>query len=212
MAVLGLSILLLSNHGADATLRKPRRTTEDIEKTSKNDNKKSADVVSLKKHTLETIKNIPGGDYLTAFIESEECDSFTESLSDRVEGFVLGEFDDDTIIEYVCNAIQRKKIVQLGEKIGGDITHHEKGSITCESAYDMKLSEAMPKMIEATSSYEACKEEMSAELEIVHTEARRVLNAVSGLEVDRELALCGGWCIVILVIVILTFVSDEGPK
>ena len=79
MAVSGLSMLILSNHCADATLRKPRRATEDIEMISENNNKQSAKV-SLKRHTLETIKNIPGDDYFTAFIESKECDFFTESL------------------------------------------------------------------------------------------------------------------------------------
>jgi len=201
MTVSGLSMLLLSNHGADATLRKPRRATEDIEMISENTNEKSAAAVSLKRHTLETIKNIPGDDYLAAFIESEECDFFTESLSDEVAGMVL-DFDDDAIIDYACNAIQRKKVVQFGEQIDGDISRHKKGSLTCKSAYEMKLSEAMPNMIALTSSYDACKEEMITELEIVHAEFRRVLNAVSGLEADRELFVCGGWCIVIIIIII----------
>lgn len=201
MAVSGLSMLLLSNHGADATLRKPRRATEDIEMISENNNKQSAEV-SLKRHTLETIKNIPGDDYLTAFIESEECDFFTETLSDEAAGLIL-DFDDDTIIEYACNAIQRKKIVQFGEQIDGDIARHKKGSLTCKSAYEMKLSEAMSNMIELTSSYDACKEEMSTELENVHAEFRRVLNAVSGLEADRELAICGGFCVALIIILIL---------
>ena len=189
MTVSGLSMLLLSNHGADATLRKPRRATEDIEMISENTNELSAAAVSLKRHTLETIKNIPGDDYLAAFLESEECDFFTESfLSDKVAETVL-DFDDDAIIDYACNAIQRKKIVQFGEQIDGDISHHKKGSLTCQSAYEMKLSEAMPNMIALTSSYDACKEEMVTELEIVHAEFRRGLNAVSGLEADRELFL-----------------------
>ena len=209
MTVSGLSMLLLSNHGADATLRKPRRATEDIEMISENTNEKSAAAVSLKRHTLETIKNIPGDDYLAAFIESEECDFFTESLSDEVAGMVL-DFDDDAIIDYACNAIQRKKIVQFGEQIDGDISRHKKGSLTCKSAYEMKLSEAMPNMIALTSSYDACKEEMITELEIVHAEFRRVLNAVSGLEADRELFPVLVWCVV--VIIILLFVGDTGPK
>lgn len=200
MAVLGLSMLLLSNHGADATLRKPRRTAESIETIS--ENKKKSTEVSLKRQALETIKSIPGDDYLTSFLESEECDFFIESLSDTAAGFVL-DFDDDTIIEFACNAIQRKNIVDLGEKIGEDIAHHEKGSLTCKLAYEMKLSETMPKMIEATSSYEACKEEMSTELEIVHTQARRVLNAVSGLEVERELAICGGFCVFLIIVLVV---------
>ena len=203
MTVWGLSMLLLSNHGADATLRKPRRATEDIEMISENTNEKSAAAVSLKRHTLETIKNIPGDDYLAAFIESQECDFFTESLSDEVAGMVL-DFDDDAIIDYACNAIQRKKIVQFGEQIDGDISRHKKGSLTCKSAYEMKLSVAMPNMIALTSSYDACKEEMITELEIVHAEFRRVLNAVSGLEADRELLICGGWCIAIIIFILVT--------
>jgi hypothetical protein len=202
MAVSGLSMLLLSNHGADATLRKPRRATEDIEMISENNNKQSAEV-SLKRHTLETIKNIPGDDYLTAFIESEECDFFTETLSDEAAGLIL-DFDDDTIIEYACNAIQRKKIVQFGEQIDGDIARHKKGSLTCKSAYEMKLSEAMSNMIELTSSYDACKEEMSTELENFHAESRRVLNGVSGLEADRELAICGGICVTLIIIFVFS--------
>jgi hypothetical protein len=203
MAVSGLSMLLLSNHGADATLRKPRRATEDIEMISENNNKQSAEV-SLKRHTLETIKNIPGDDYLTAFIESEECDFFTETLSDEAAGLIL-DFDDDTIIEYACNAIQRKKIVQFGEQIDGDIARHKKGSLTCKSAYEMKLSEAMSNMIELTSSYDACKEEMSTELENFHAESRRVLNGVSGLEADRELAARGCGCVIIIRIIIIIY-------
>mmetsp|Transcript_29933 Transcript_29933/g.45813 ORF Transcript_29933/g.45813 Transcript_29933/m.45813 type:complete len:242 (-) Transcript_29933:278-1003(-) len=206
MTVSGLSMLLLSNHGADATLRKPRRATEDIEMISENTNEKSAAAVSLKGYTLETIKNIPGDDYLAAFIKSEECDFFTESLSDEVAGMVLDFDDDAAIIDYACNAIQRKKIVQFGEQIDGDISRHKKGSLTCKSAYEMKLSEAMPNIIELTSSYDACKEEMSTELEIVHAEFRRVLNAVSGLEADRELStnICFGIiCIIIIIVTVI---------
>lgn len=201
MAVSGLSMLLLSNHGADATLRKPRRATEDIEMISENNNQQSAEV-SLKRHTLETIKNIPGDDYLTAFIESEECDFFTETLNDQAAGLIL-DFDDDTIIEYACNAIQRKKIAQFGEQIDGDIARHKKGSLTCKSAYEMKLSEVMSSIIELTSSYDACREEMSTELEIVHAEFRRVLNAVSGVVADRELGICGGFCVALIIILVL---------
>ncbi len=201
MAVLGLTMLVLSNHGANAsTLRKPRRATEDIEIISENNSKQSAEV-SLKRYTLEIIKDIPGDDYLTAFIESEECDFFTESLSDEAAGLIL-DFDDDAIIEYACNAIQRKKIAQFGEQIAdGGIARHKKGTLTCKSAYEMKLSEAISDIIELTSSYDACKEEMTTELENVHAESRRGLReAVSGLEVRRKLACI---CLIIIIIIII---------
>jgi len=180
IAVSGLSLLLLSNHGADAsTLRKPRRATEDIKKISENINTKQSAKVSPKKHKAETTKNIPGDDNLTAFIESKECDAFTESLSDKAAGFILN-FDDSTIIEYACNAINRKQIAQFGEQIADrDIARHKKGSLTCESAYEMKLSEAISNMIEPTSSYDACKKEMKSELEYVHhAESRGELKKV----------------------------------
>jgi len=211
MTVSGLStMILLSNHGTDATPRKPRRATEDIEMISENTNEKSAAAVSLKRYTLETIQNIPGDDYLAVFIQSEECDFFTESLSDEIAGMVLDFDDDDAIIDYACNAIQRKKIVQFGEQIDGDISRHKEGSLTCKSAYEMKLAEAMPNMIALTSSYDACKEEMITELEIVHAEFRRVLNAVSGLEADRELYICWAFCIVVFIItVIVTPPAEE---
>jgi len=206
IAVSGLSLLLLSNHGADAsTLRKPRRATEDIKKISENINTKQSAKVSPKKHKAETTKNIPGDDNLTAFIESKECDAFTESLSDKAAGFILN-FDDSTIIEYACNAINRKQIAQFGEQIADrDIARHKKGSLTCESAYEMKLSEAISNMIERTSSYDACEEEMKSELQYVQRAASRgeLKKVMSDLVVvDPESII-----IIIIIIIILILIS-----
>jgi len=197
IAVSGLSMLLLSNHGADAsTLRKPRGATEDIKKISEKINTKQSPEVSLKKkHKVDTTKNIRGDDKLTAIIESEECDVFTESLSDKAAGFIL-DIDESTIIEDACNAIQRKQIAQFGEQIADrDIARHKKkGSLTtCESAYEMKLSEAISNMIERTSSYEGCKKEMKSELEYVQrAESRGELKKViSDLVVVGPSAIIG---------------------
>mmetsp|Transcript_7328 Transcript_7328/g.10472 ORF Transcript_7328/g.10472 Transcript_7328/m.10472 type:complete len:215 (+) Transcript_7328:179-823(+) len=201
IAVSGLSLLLLSNHGADAsTLRKPRGATEDIKKISENINTKQSAKVSLKKHKAETTKN-----NLTAFIESKECDVFTKSLSDKAAGFILN-FDDSTIIEYACNAINRKQIAQFGEQIADrDIARHKKGSLTCESAYEMKLSEAISNMIERTSSYDACEEEMKSELQYVQRAASRgeLKKVMSDLVVvDPESII-----IIIIIIIILILIS-----
>eukprot|EP00554_Chaetoceros_debilis_P016825 CAMPEP_0194127284 /NCGR_PEP_ID=MMETSP0150-20130528/60440_1 /TAXON_ID=122233 /ORGANISM="Chaetoceros debilis, Strain MM31A-1" /LENGTH=246 /DNA_ID=CAMNT_0038821203 /DNA_START=175 /DNA_END=916 /DNA_ORIENTATION=- len=233
IAVSGLSLLLLSNHGADAsTLRKPRRATEDIKKISENINTKQSAKVSLKKHKAETTKN-----NLTAFIESKECDAFTESLSDKAAGFILN-FDDSTIIEYACNAINRKQIAQFGEQIADrdiarhkkgsltcesayemklseaisnmieavrDIARHKKGSLTCESAYEMKLSEAISNMIERTSSYDACEEEMKSELQYVQRAASRgeLKKVMSDLVVVDPESII----IIIIIIIILILIS-----
>jgi len=207
IAVSGLSMLLLSNHGADAsTLRKPRSATEDIKKISEKINTKQSAERSLKKKQKvdTTKKNIPGDDKLTAIIESEKCDVFTESLIDKAAGFIL-DSDETTIIEYACNAIQRKQIAQFGEQIADrDIARDKKkGSITtCESAYEMKLSEAISNMIERTSSYEGCKKEMKSELEYVQRAASRG----ELKKVMSDLVVVDPESIIIIIILIIIFV------
>lgn len=202
IAIVALSSLLSST---DAALRKPRGIVKDSDQLSHKRNKD--DARRLKTRMANTVKRITnedlddngGSDYLTAFLESDECESFMDGIGQATGE--LFEFDDESIIEYACNSIQMQELIRTGDKVEEHVAHHEKGTLTCQVAFEMKLLEQKSRMSVAMSDSGSCREQLGKELEVVH-EARRSLKEMGGhgRELNIALVFFLGFVVVIYVV------------
>lgn len=199
--LLALSTMILVLPIADAKLHSPATSAgPDLA----NDGEDSASFVpntkTIKKRMTEEDHN---NDYLTAFLESEQCSSFMEGVNQTVASLL--EFSHDEIIEYSCNAVHRAELATTGEAIQDDLANHKEGTLTCKLAYEMKYfaDDGLEALMAVTDSYEACVEEMTNELEIFKEQdsSRRALVAgVPPIEVlaagttNRDLAQHLAWC------------------
>ena len=168
---LSVSVSLLLLPTTEATLGKPRATIdkEQLQPSQKNDN--------MSKRMLQGLFEESQTDVLTIFLQSDECSSFMEILGQSSKD--LFEFDDETLIAYACNDIERQEILRTQAKVEADVANHEQGTLTCKIAYEMKLLEQQSTLAEAMSSSESCKAEMSKELKVVH-EVHRSLIEIDG--------------------------------
>lgn len=201
--LLALSTIILVLPIADAKLRSPARTSAGPD-LANNDGEDSTSFMPNTKTITKRMTEEDHNDYLTAFLESEQCFSFMETVDQTVASLL--DFSPDEIIEYSCNAIHRAELATAGEAIQDDLANHEEGTLTCKLAYEMKYFEddGLEALMAATNSYEACVEEMTNELEIFEQQdpSHRALVAevppvevLAGGTIDRDLAAGGwGWC------------------
>jgi len=168
---LSVSVSLLLLPTTEATLGKPRATIdkEQLQPLQKNDD--------VSKRMLQGLFEESQSDILMIFLQSDECSSFMEILGQSSKDFL--EFDDETVIAFACNDIERQEILRTQVRVEADVANHEQGTLTCEIAYKMKLLEQQSAMVEAMSSSESCEAEMSKELEVVH-EIHRSLSEMDG--------------------------------
>ena len=108
----------------------------------------------------------PSADYLIVFLESAECSAFIDGKAKAVEEFLA--YADDTIINYICNDIMRQKLLLASIEMEESITGHEPGNISCKLAFDMKMFENLPELLDYLVTFEACEEEVTLELDILH--------------------------------------------
>ena len=197
--LLALSTMILVLPIADAKLRSPATSAgPDLA----NDGEDSASFVPNTKTIKKRMTEEDHDDYLTAFLESEQCSSFMETVNQTVASLL--EFSHDEIIEYSCNAIHRAELATTGEAIQDDLANHKEGTLTCKLAYEMKYfaDDGLEALMAVTDSYEACVEEMTNELEIFKEQDsshRALVAGVPPMEVlaagttNRDLAYLA-WC------------------
>lgn len=161
--LLALSTMILVLPIADAKLRSPATSAGPGLANDGEDSASSVPNAKNKKRMTEEEHD----DYLTAFLESEQCTSFMETVDQKVASFL--EFSQDQIIEYSCNAIHRAELVTTGEAIQDDLVNHKEETLTCKLAYEMKYfaDDGLEALMAVTESNEACVEEMTNELEIL---------------------------------------------
>ena len=183
---LSVSVSLLLLPTTEATLGKPRATIdkEQLQPLQKNDD--------VSKRMLQGLFEESQSDILMIFLQSDECSSFMEILGQSSKDFL--EFDDETVIAFACNDIERQEILRTQVRVEADVANHEQGTLTCEIAYEMKLLEQQSAMAEAMSSSESCEAEMSKELEVVH-EIRHSLSEMDGHH-GRELLTAAEWVLI----------------
>ena len=201
--LLALSTIILVLPIADAKLRSPARTSAGPDLAINEDGEDSTSFMPNTKTIKKRMTEEDHNDYLTAFLESEQCSSFMETVDQTVASLL--EFSHDEIIEYSCNAIHRAELATTGEAIQDDLANHEEGTLTCKLAYEMKYFEddGLEALMAATNSYEACVEEMTNELEMFEQQDpshRALVAGVPAVEVlaggttNRDLAIYHGWC------------------
>ena len=101
----------------EASFRKPLATIEkeQLQLSRKNDD--------MTKRKLQELFGESPSDFLTLFLQSDECSSFMEILGQPLED--LFEFDDETLIAYTCNYIQIREIVRVEAKVESNVANHE---------------------------------------------------------------------------------------
>ena len=137
------------------------------------DSSTSSNAMLLERKTVEEEdSSTTSDDFLTMFLESSECSAFMDNKVMTLENLLS--YGDEVIVNYACNDIKRQELLTTKTKIETFVADHAPGAITCELAWEMKLLEKQSKVIEKLVNFEVCKEEVMAELEVVHQ--RRVLN------------------------------------
>jgi len=217
--LLALSTMILVLPITDAKLRSLSPATSAGPGLA-NDGEDSANFMpntKIKKHMTEEDHD----DYLTAFLESEQCTSFMETVNQKVASLL--EFSHDEIIEYSCNAIHRAQLVTTGKAIQDDLVNHKEGTLTCKLAYEMKhfTDDGLEALMAVTDSNRACVKEMTNELEIFKEQDLSNRALVAGVPPMKVLAAdttirdlakikcyIGGhrapcWIVIIVVIVII---------
>ena len=157
---LSVSVCLLLIPTRKTTLGKPRTTIDkkQLQSSQKNDN--------MSKRMLQELFEESQSDFLMLFLQSDECSSFMDIIGQSSKDLL--EFDDETLIAFACNDIERQEILRKQARVEGHVADHEDGTLTCKIAYEMKLLEQQSALAEAMSSSKSCKAEMSKELEVVH--------------------------------------------
>ena len=153
-------------------------------------------------------EDIDDGDYLTDFLESEECSSFFESAEAKLESLL--EFDDDEITEYVCNAVHRKEISDTAGTIRDDILlgigdEMSSPPLSCKRAFEMKYLGGgdMDNAQNIMSSYDACVEEMAREVDTIHGHRRALKEA-------RDIGDASAYLRLLKDIILSVFITSDG--
>ena len=210
LGLLGAAILVLPN--VDAKLSGPliARGSGDqgLAESSPNDmeskmlQKPMGKKSKNKRFSLRRAEEEPfDDDGLMDFLLSDECSSFMESMNANLE--TLLSFDDEDIIEYTCSAIERKELGDAADAIEADIGAAEDAPLSCKTAFEMLFfdTDATDHVKTATSSREACVEQMTLELEALHDNRRALagardagdLNSVHRLLLDIIIRICEKW-------------------
>mmetsp|Transcript_52687 Transcript_52687/g.111936 ORF Transcript_52687/g.111936 Transcript_52687/m.111936 type:complete len:228 (+) Transcript_52687:176-859(+) len=163
-SIVTASVLALSSlsNGASAALGKPHTIAE------KEDNHKAAREKEFSDSSGGRKENL-----FASVLESDKCSPFVNKVQVSLDN-ILSSFDDDTIIDYLCNPIQMKQSQWFGGKVIDFVDQGTDENITCSFAFDKVLVETQSTWMEAFMSQDACKEEIVAELNFVHEERRRL--------------------------------------
>ena len=208
LATLVVLVQLSSNTIEAALLRNPRGNGVAEEKGErKKEGQSSLILVGAKEKTYDSSAkrflksqeeellgdiSLEKDDYLLAKLDSDECSSFMESIGQATVTFL--EYDDDAILEYVCNPIQLRQITRKEEKMEQQAVanYHDEnhGTLSCPLAFEMMLIEHKQLLLDAFSSPENCKEKISQGI-AAFRDTRRTLFEVYDLEGNdrRELSI-----------------------
>ena len=138
---------------------------------------------------------LTGSDADVALLESEQCVSVMEVVTDSIEELL--DFGDDAIINYMCNVVERSQVTKVIEKTIEDVEDEdederrqrrgrnmmEEAEMTeeqaqiheCVMAYERILASHQGEFALVLGSWKDCKEEVDKELIVVKEGRRRHL-------------------------------------
>lgn len=182
LAALAVLVQLSSNTVEAALLRKPRGNSVAEEKGEMKKEGHALMLVGAKDNTSdskrflkseeeEVLVGVPleKDDDLLAFLESDECSSFMESIGQAMVTFL--EYDDDAILEYVCNPIQLQQITRQEEKMEQAVANHHDdnhGTLSCPLAFEMMLMEHKQLLLDVFSNDDNCRKEIDLAIAAFH--------------------------------------------